>query len=145
MPPASHRQQPAALPCRLQYINNTGLIWEIAEGMGALIVFAEHRYEPLSHPNICGNGTANCFSFCTTAQANADWAAIIKELRKKHAIRAPAVAFGGSYGGMLSGWFRMRYGNFDIILDHFPRSFQLCNALHAPRAVIHFVPMLIVC
>ena len=43
------------------------------------------------------------------AQANADWATIITDLRTRHAIRAPAVAFGGSYGGMLSGWFRMKY------------------------------------
>ena len=37
------------------------------------------------------------------------------------------------------------YGNFDMILDHFPRRFQLCNALHAPCAVVYVVPMLTVC
>ncbi len=92
-----------------EYINNTGLMWELGEQMGALLVFAEHRYEPLSHPALCGNGTQKCFAYCTTAQANADWAALITELRTKHSIRAPAVAFGGSYGGMLAGWFRMKY------------------------------------
>lgn len=92
-----------------EYINNTGLMWEIAEDMAALLIFAEHRYEPLSHPNLCGVGTDDCFSYCTTAQANADWAALITYLRTSHTIRAPAVAFGGSYGGMLSGWFRMKY------------------------------------
>lgn len=79
-----------------EYINNTGLMWELGEQMGALLVFAEHRYEPLSHPALCGKGTQKCFAYCTTAQANADWAALITELRTKHTIRAPAVAFGGS-------------------------------------------------
>ena len=37
------------------------------------------------------------------------------------------------------------YGNCDILLDHSPRSFKLCNAQHAPRAVIYLVPMLIMC
>ena len=36
------------------------------------------------------------------------------------------------------------YGHFDIVLDHFPHSFKLYNTLHAPCAVIHGVPMLIV-
>ena len=89
-----------------EYINNTGLMWELGEQMGALLVFAEHRYEPLSHPALTGNGSQKCFSYCTTAQANADWGAIITSIRKQHTIRAPAVAFGGSYGGMLAGWFR---------------------------------------
>ena len=82
-----------------EYINNTGLMWELGESMSALLIFAEHRYEPLSHPAICGAGTQQCFAYCTTAQANADWATLLKWLRTKHKIRAPAVAFGGSYGG----------------------------------------------
>ena len=93
-----------------EYINNTGLMWELGEQLGALLVFAEHRYEPLSHPALCGKGSVQkCFAFCTTAQALADWASLIDELRAKHPLRAPTVAFGGSYGGMLAGWFRMKY------------------------------------
>jgi lysosomal Pro-X carboxypeptidase len=92
-----------------EYINNTGLMWELGEEMSALLIFAEHRYEPLSHPGLCNNGTQKCFAYCTTAQANADWGTLIAFLRAKHTIRAPAVAFGGSYGGMLAGWFRMKY------------------------------------
>ena len=92
-----------------EYVNNTGLMWELGEQLGALLVFAEHRYEPLSHPALCGLGSQRCFAYCTTAQAIADWVTIIASLRKQHAVRAPVVAFGGSYGGMLAGWFRMKY------------------------------------
>ncbi len=92
-----------------EYVNNTGLMWEHGEQLGALLVWAEHRYEPLSHPALCGNGTQSCFAFCTTAQALADFVALIAHFRTQHHIRAPVVALGGSYGGMLSGWFRMKY------------------------------------
>lgn len=92
-----------------EYINNTGLMWELGEELGALLIFVEHRYEPLSHPDVCGEGTQRCFAYCTTAQANADWVAILTWLRTKRTVRAPSIAFGGSYGGMLAGWFRMKY------------------------------------
>ena len=60
-----------------EYVNNTGLMWELGEQLGALLVFAEHRYEPLSHPALCGLGSQRCFAYCTTAQAIADWVTII--------------------------------------------------------------------
>eukprot|EP00929_Paragymnodinium_shiwhaense_P013284 TRINITY_DN121148_c0_g1_i1.p1 TRINITY_DN121148_c0_g1~~TRINITY_DN121148_c0_g1_i1.p1 ORF type:complete len:665 (-),score=116.57 TRINITY_DN121148_c0_g1_i1:31-2025(-) len=92
-----------------EYVNNTGLMWELGPKLGALLVWAEHRYEPLSHPDLCGQGTQNCFAYCTTAQALMDFATLLQALRAERSIRAPAVAFGGSYGGMLTGWFRMKY------------------------------------
>jgi len=76
---------------------------------GALLVFAEHRYEPLSHPALCGPHSQRCLAYCTTAQAIADWVSIIAALRARHTARAPVVAFGGSYGGMLAGWLRIKY------------------------------------
>ena len=92
-----------------EYVNNTGLMWELGERLGALLVFAEHRYEPLSHPALCGPSSQRCLAYCTTAQAIADWVSIVAALRARHSVRAPVVAFGGSYGGMLAGWFRMKY------------------------------------
>ena len=37
------------------------------------------------------------------------------------------------------------YGNFDIILDRFPRVSQLHPTPHAPCDMLYLVPMLIVC
>lgn len=36
------------------YVNQTGLMWELAPSFGALIVFAEHRCEPSSVWKMCG-------------------------------------------------------------------------------------------
>eukprot|EP00439_Symbiodinium_sp_Y106_P042695 s790_g5.t1 len=92
-----------------EYVNNTGLMWELGEKMGALLVFAEHRCEPDSHPIFKGDSCPRCVSYCTTAQALEDYAAIMSQLRQQHVQRAPVIVFGGSYGGMLSGWMRMKY------------------------------------
>lgn len=46
------------------------------------------------------------------AQALADYAALITDL--KHEWKSPdsaVIGFGGSYGGMLASWFRMKYPN----------------------------------
>jgi hypothetical protein len=50
------------------YVNNTGLMWNLGAEMGALIVFAEHRFEGKSFPPI--NGVDDCVAFGTTAQAS---------------------------------------------------------------------------
>jgi len=91
-----------------EYVNATGLMWEVGERLGALLVWAEHRYEPMTHPSL--QGTPNCFAYCTTAQALADYAALIAAVKEEFgASESPVVAFGGSYGGMLAGWLRIKY------------------------------------
>ncbi|KAJ9465767.1 Prolyl carboxy peptidase like protein 5 [Diplonema papillatum] len=89
------------------YINNTGLMWTLAEDMGALIVFAEHRYEGESVPRL--HGVEYCMSYATTSQALMDYAALIRQLQAQHGTQSPVIAFGGSYGGMLAGWMRYKY------------------------------------
>jgi len=96
-----------------EYVNNTGLIWELAPKHEALVVFAEHRYEGMSVPDFSVWNDPNrrqfdgCFTHLTSAQALADYAALLSYLN--HDNSRPVVTFGGSYGGMLSAWMRMKY------------------------------------
>lgn len=92
------------------YINNTGLMWTLAPKLSALMIFAEHRYEGESFPDLVG--MPNCMSHCTSAEALADFATLISTIKAElEAESSPVVAFGGSYGGMLSSWFRIKYPN----------------------------------
>lgn len=40
-----------------------------------------------------------------------DFVQIINEHKAKYGFGGPVIAFGGSYGGMLSAWMRMKYPN----------------------------------
>ncbi|ETL86705.1 hypothetical protein L917_13905 [Phytophthora nicotianae] len=90
------------------YANHTGLIWENARAFKALVVFAEHRYYGKSFP--FGDKYMDHLGYLSHDQALADYTELIYHLQKKHdAFNHPVIAFGGSYGGMLSAWFRMKY------------------------------------
>lgn len=93
------------------YLNATGLMWESAAEFGALLVFAEHRYygesKPFPEKNIRQN-----MQYLTAEQALADYAILITHLKSDLGSHDSAViGFGGSYGGMLAAWFRMKYPN----------------------------------
>ena len=96
-----------------QYVNQTGLMWELAPKHDALVVFAEHRYQGESVPDLSMWNDPErlrydgCFTHLTSSQALADYAKLISFLDPTH--KRPVILFGGSYGGMLSAWMRMLY------------------------------------
>jgi len=92
------------------YVNHTGLMWENAAELGARLIFAEHRYygESLPFPA----GTQGCMNWLTSEQAMADFAYLIDYLQSTlSGGRVPVIGFGGSYGGMIGAWFRVKYPN----------------------------------
>lgn len=83
--------------------------WNVDTFFGCCIAFVEHRYYGKSLPFDNKSFTAPEYSgFLTSEQALADFASILSNQLNKGNKR-PVIAFGGSYGGMLSAWFRMKY------------------------------------
>ncbi|NWZ44244.1 PCP carboxypeptidase, partial [Brachypodius atriceps] len=94
------------------FCNNTGFMWDVAEELNAMLVFAEHRYYGESLP--FGNESfsdSKHLNYLTSEQALADFAVLVEYLKMTvaGAQHSPVIAIGGSYGGMLAAWFRMKY------------------------------------
>ena len=90
------------------FAENTGFMWRVARELNGLLIFAEHRYYGKSLP--FGNDSykdPQHLGYLTSQQALADYADLLQVLNPSE--RRPVIAFGGSYGGMLSAWFRMKY------------------------------------
>jgi len=94
------------------FANNTGFMFEIAPEFNALLVFAEHRYygESMPYGNL-STSDLSYLGYLSAEQALADYASLIYYLKNstEGAQDSPVIAFGGSYGGMLASWFRMKY------------------------------------
>lgn len=89
------------------FAENTGLMWELAPKLGATIVFAEHRYYGKSLPFNDSFASPDKLGYLSSEQALADFADLLVTLNSKY--DRPVLAFGGSYGGMLSAWIRIKY------------------------------------
>ncbi|KAH7512208.1 hypothetical protein FEM48_Zijuj12G0066200 [Ziziphus jujuba var. spinosa] len=96
------------------FAQNTGFLYETAPRFKALIVFIEHRFYGKSIP-FGGNkdvaySNASTLGYLSSTQALADYATLIIDLKQNlTATESPVVVFGGSYGGMLAAWFRLKY------------------------------------
>ncbi|MCO5589467.1 hypothetical protein L7F22_043434 [Adiantum nelumboides] len=110
------------------FANNTGFMWEIAPLYSAMVVFMEHRYYGQSIPDIAqANHTAETLGYLTSEQALADYAGLLRDFkRNRSAEDSPVVLFGGSYGGMLAAWFRLKYPHIAI------------GALASSAPILHF-------
>jgi len=92
------------------FANNSGLMWDWAPEFKALLVFAEHRFYGQSMPY--GNKSYSdpkYYGYLTVEQALADYADFLFMMGKRFAPNSKIVAFGGSYGGMLAAWMRIKY------------------------------------
>ncbi|GMP63867.1 hypothetical protein CsSME_00025375 [Camellia sinensis var. sinensis] len=59
--------------------------------------------------------SAKTLGYLNSRQALADFAVLIRSLKKNHSSEeSPVVVFGGSYGGMLAAWFRLKYPHIAI-------------------------------
>ncbi|KAL6595556.1 hypothetical protein ACP70R_047896 [Stipagrostis hirtigluma subsp. patula] len=95
------------------FTNNTGFMWEAAPRFRAMLVFVEHRYYGKSMPfgsKEAAFKDASTTGYLTTTQAIADYATLVLSLKANlSAAAAPVLVFGGSYGGMLAAWMRLKY------------------------------------
>jgi lysosomal Pro-X carboxypeptidase len=94
------------------FYENCGWITEtLAQELGGLILFGEHRFFGQSFPF----GGQQDFDikknkFLTVEQALADFDELIYTFKKENGLEShPVIVFGGSYGGMLAAWGRMKF------------------------------------
>ncbi|KAK7261276.1 hypothetical protein RIF29_27585 [Crotalaria pallida] len=97
---------------------NIGFLTDNAASFNALLVYIEHRYYGKSVPFGSREEAfknANTLGYFNSAQAIADYAEVIIHIKKTlRAEKSPVIVIGGSYGGQLAAWFRLKYPHLTI-------------------------------
>ncbi|KAL5726690.1 lysosomal Pro-Xaa carboxypeptidase [Ranunculus cassubicifolius] len=101
------------------FAQNTGFMFETAPHFKALLVFIEHRFYGKSIPfggkKTVAYSNTSTLGYLSSTQALADYATLIIDLKKNlTAEDSPVIVLGGSYGGMLAAWFRLKYPHIAI-------------------------------
>ncbi|KAH7561146.1 hypothetical protein JRO89_XS10G0179600 [Xanthoceras sorbifolium] len=90
-----------------------GFIVDLASQFNGLLLFIEHRYYGDSMPfgsEEEAYQNASTLGYFSSTQALADYAQLITDVKKNlSAENCPVIAVGGSYGGMLASWLRLKY------------------------------------
>lgn len=84
----------------------------LAEQWGGLVVFGEHRYFGGSYPfNNKAKAMENeNLKYLTVDNVLMDYVELLKMIKSQYGASFKAtIAFGGSYGGMLAAWMRMKH------------------------------------
>ncbi|KAG5057618.1 hypothetical protein JHK86_012614 [Glycine max] len=78
-----------------------------------MVVFPEHQYYGESVPYGSAEEAyknVTTLSYLTSEQALADFSVLIADLKHNFSTKdCPVILFGGSYGGMLAAWMRLKY------------------------------------
>ena len=106
------------------FFDNSGFMTTtLAEQFGAKVLFGEHRYYGESMPFGDATFDRDNLKYLTVEQAMMDYVEFILDYKQTNGLQDRAVIVGGgSYGGMLSAWLRMKY----------PHVFQGALAASAP-------------
>ncbi|WCJ41659.1 Serine carboxypeptidase S28 family protein [Euphorbia peplus] len=90
-----------------------GFIVDLADHFKGLMLFIEHRYYGESMPFGSEDEAfqnSSTLGYLSSEQALADYAEVIVHVKRKlSAEKCPTIALGGSYGGELAAWFRLKY------------------------------------
>ena len=92
--------------------NSNGFMTEVlAPKLGAMLLFPEQRYYGKSLPFGGASFAAENLRFLTTEQVLADYVELLSHVKATvpGAANCPVVAFGGSYGGTLTTFLRLKY------------------------------------
>ncbi|CDP14439.1 unnamed protein product [Coffea canephora] len=100
-------------------LESIGFLTDNAPWFKALLVYIEHRFYGKSIPlgsmeKAMKNKTMR--GYFNLAQALANYAEILLHVKDKFSAQSsPVIVVGGSYGGMLTSWFRLKYPHIALV------------------------------